>query len=671
MKKSLLFFLAIIFLSIFAFLPKIIALAQWPSFELYHSTCGGGVNCTPYPTITHYDVSQIGENIKITVTAIDVSGVYLITAKVADSQGNILSNNIILHPMGNPVDANCGLNNVSCNYVGTVDASSFSSGTYVVDVVTEDNLFNSSGQNYYDIGNFNQDSNTQELWTSVDKQKWSDYFNQNVDMEGLNPYNTHYVGSRIQFLIYADDLTSIGMQSGDKITSFWLQGAVNSIDDYLNNFNIRVKNTTSPLTTSWEGGWADFFSPQSVAISSLTPDNWKEYMTDSNGLTWTGGNIMVDISRRDDTVYHYDDDPGGDIWTRDTQSNDNRSFSGSCSYNIPCGVQSIASGNYGGFLTSGLVPALKVTYGSGTLENFTSISSFTFPLSATGGQTIILSATLEDKDGNPISGQTILFRNDTLNANIGSAVTNNSGVATVNYFIPPDIPENDNDTYNLKAIYSGTLRPSSSTKSISITPGQSNTTELWTDYPPYYSRKQYGDSSADPYNTYYTDSRIQFVISADELGSKINPGDKITSFWLKDALQSTDDYLKNFRIRVKFLPPEDTSSTSWEGGWTDFFEPTDISSSLCISESWQEYFGVAPLVWDGEQNIIVDISRSAGTYHTGDDPGGNMYVRDIGGADNSSFSGYCDNCDLPSAVGMYGSYYSDTVVPALKVTFMQ
>ena len=68
--------------------------------------------------------------------------------------------------------------------------------------------------------------------------------------------------------------------------------------------------------------------------------------------------------------------------------------------------------------------------------------------SATGnnGKTVTITATLKDSYGNPLAGQNIIFGIKGQNYN---AITNNNGIATIQYLL------NDTGNYNITANYNG------------------------------------------------------------------------------------------------------------------------------------------------------------------------------------------------------------------------
>jgi hypothetical protein len=195
--------------------------------------------------------------------------------------------------------------------------------------------------------------------------------------------------------------------------------------------------------------------------------------------------------------------------------------------------------------------------------------------------------------------------------------------------------------------------------------------ELWTNKTeaPWGS---YTMNSQDPYNTYFEDSRSQFIVIASDLTNLgMSSGAKITAISLKTSEQPYR-YLANFKVQAKLKL--DAITTSWEGGWTDLFGPTNISQTDLTSGNWQKYVFSQPLIWDGTKNIMFNLSRDDGGWTAG----GGMYIRQ-GIGENRNFSGRCDSCTTgypdytPLSQMVNGSmasvYYSTSDCPAIKITF--
>lgn len=121
---------------------------QIPSFEVY--SFGG----TSYPAVSTSNVSKSGNNVTMTATATDVSGVLALVAKIKKSGGGVADVNVNMQPI---VGSGCDQPNPSspCGYAAIVDVSSYTAGTYTVDLTTTDNLLNTNPSNIYsNIGGF-------------------------------------------------------------------------------------------------------------------------------------------------------------------------------------------------------------------------------------------------------------------------------------------------------------------------------------------------------------------------------------------------------------------------------------------------------------------------------------------------------------------------------------
>ncbi|MBU2540234.1 hypothetical protein KJ786_03675, partial [Patescibacteria group bacterium] len=201
-------------------------------------------------------------------------------------------------------------------------------------------------------------------------------------------------------------------------------------------------------TASWEGGWTDLFGPTDILTTELAVDDWKEYtFSVTPAFEWDGtSNIMVDISRDDDTDFS----PWGAIYKRGNVGT-NRMFAGACSN---CTFDDLSLyqqiyGNLGSGLSYNYCPSIKLSYIPG---NATEIDPFTaVPAEVTIGSTVNLSATLTYSNGTQIANEIILFR-DEFDEDIGSVITNGSGVAQINYLVPSIFGAT---TLTFKAIYVG------------------------------------------------------------------------------------------------------------------------------------------------------------------------------------------------------------------------
>ena len=86
------------------------------------------------------------------------------------------------------------------------------------------------------------------------------------------------------------------------------------------------------------------------------------------------------------------------------------------------------------------------------------------PVSGLNGKNVNLTATLTDSDGNPINGANVQFSVN--GTNVGTANTDNNGIATLPYTIPQT-----NGTYTILAKYAGndTYATTNNTTNLKVT----------------------------------------------------------------------------------------------------------------------------------------------------------------------------------------------------------
>ena len=167
----------------------------------------------------------------------------------------------------------------------------------------------------------------------------------------------------------------------------------------------------------------------------------------------------------------------------------------------------------------------------------------------------------------------------------------------------------------------------------------------------------------DPYNTYYMDSRAQFIILKSELNDLGVHEGEITAFHLQNYQLPGRPSLSNFRIRLKHTGK--TTVTAWEGGWTDCFGPTTIPKGDLTVGEWKQYSCLAPFAWNGTDNLMIDISRNDTAWASG----GGMFRRQINSPDRM-VAGRCDMCSLYSYDSgiTYGIRYN--FVPAIRISVL-
>ena len=170
-----------------------------------------------------------------------------------------------------------------------------------------------------------------------------------------------------------------------------------------------------------------------------------------------------------------------------------------------------------------------------------------------------------------------------------------------------------------------------------------------------------------PYNTYYHDSRIQYIILASELLSLgMSANFVITGISLK-PYQSPGRNLATFYIRMQHTSLIEFPSMEWiNSGFNLYYHATNIPAEDITAAigSWYEHIfnQGSPFVWDGTSNILIDIYRDDSGYTSG----GGHYIRTglsgtrilIGYQDSGS--SYPDTCTIRS---------SASLIPSTRITY--
>ncbi len=149
------------------------------------------------------------------------------------------------------------------------------------------------------------------------------------------------------------------------------------------------------------------------------------------------------------------------------------------------------------------------------------------------------------------------------------------------------------------------------------------------------------DSWNYPLSTYYHDARTQTIYRAEDIG-----GACVLVGLSLDITQLPGQAMNNFTIRMKHTDLNDYSSSAyWEAeGWTVVYQANETIESA----NWVDFVFQAPFVYNGVQNLMVDISFN-NNYYTSDGLcrcstlGGmrSLYYRtDSGYGDPLNWSGY-------------------------------
>lgn len=193
---------------------------------------------------------------------------------------------------------------------------------------------------------------------------------------------------------------------------------------------------------------------------------------------------------------------------------------------------------------------------------------------------------------------------------------------------------------------------------IVVTPVNAADVELLTGY----TQSTWGSGTSgsdDPYNTYYRDSRAQALYLASDLTAAGMDAGTITAIQLYCYQKHGRPNLKNFQIRMKLTSA--TTTTSWEGGWTTVYGPTDVTTT---AGEWQTYDLSTTFDWDGTSNLMIDICRDDTAWLSG----GGMYRR-INVGSNRMFSGRSDIIDMCAQTSGTSTGSARNYLPSIKITY--
>ncbi|MGV3664389.1 MAG: M36 family metallopeptidase [Prosthecobacter sp.] len=114
-----------------------------------------------------------------------------------------------------------------------------------------------------------------------------------------------------------------------------------------------------------------------------------------------------------------------------------------------------------------------------------------------------------------------------------------------------------------------------------------------------------GTTLTHPFYTYYDEARTQVIYTAAEIGAARN----ITGIAL-DVQSLPSVPMSNFKIRLRHTSKSDytgTGNATWETtSWTTCLQTTQTISAT----GWHFFTFTTPFVYDGSQNVMVDVSFS-------------------------------------------------------------
>lgn len=119
---------------------------------------------------------------------------------------------------------------------------------------------------------------------------------------GTTPYDTFNEKFRIQFILLEEELLAAGFLPGDKFMGLRLFTGASTPGKDLVNFRIRLQNTDLTESRDWvEDGWTLVYGPTTIPATEIVANAGYTHFFDVATFVWDGRNLLVDISRDDDT----------------------------------------------------------------------------------------------------------------------------------------------------------------------------------------------------------------------------------------------------------------------------------------------------------------------------------------------------------------------------------
>jgi predicted ribosomally synthesized peptide with SipW-like signal peptide len=132
------------------------------------------------------------------------------------------------------------------------------------------------------------------------------------------PFNTYYHDQRYQYIILKEEIEALGFSPGDSIEKISFKAGMQAPNSTigLNNFTIRMKNTSINSLLFWEEGLTTVYN-DFVSTSNWATDSWHEFSLSS--FVWSGDNLIVDITRDNTSWSGY-----GGMWVTEVSGPNNR-----------------------------------------------------------------------------------------------------------------------------------------------------------------------------------------------------------------------------------------------------------------------------------------------------------------------------------------------------------
>ena len=401
------------------------------------------------------------------------------------------------------------------------------------------------------------------------------------------PYGTHYRSFREQYLIKADELHALNGGSG-VIESIAFNVADLNDTSPMNNYRIRLKHTDQDeLNTTFElGDYTEVFQAQ-----ILTPQTgWNTHIFQTP-FDWNGiSNILVDIivsfrtsASHNSSTYYTNYPHNCTLRWQANNANPDYATTGELSTNRPNMIISMHERNFMD-IAAVSVSGNKLPSANRSYDYTVSIHNLS-PLPASGYQVKLMA----QQDNNPpfvidsIEGATLqpLEHADMVFSWTPTSVGDVLVYGTISY--DDDEYLNNNDTPPLavevmEAVY----------QVIQLGDGTA------TFYP---------SGGNAPYGTYNGAFRQQYLYQADEIADKIDSVGLINAiaFHILDLYDSPT--MRNYRIRLKHTTQTSLSDEFELGDYTLVFS----APILTLTTGWNTHYFTQPFVYNGIDNILVDI----------------------------------------------------------------
>lgn len=401
------------------------------------------------------------------------------------------------------------------------------------------------------------------------------------------PYGTHYRSFREQYLIKADELHAQNGGSGVIESIAFNVASLNDIST-MNNYRIRFKHTNQDeLDTIFElGDYTEVF----YAHTLIPHEGWNTHIFQTP-FDWNGvSNILVDIivsfrtsASHNSSTYYTNYPHNCTLRWQANSANSAYATTGESSTNRPNMIISMHERNFMDIaavsIAGNKLPSIDTGY------NYTLRIRNLSPESVSGYQVNLMMQRDNDQpliidtiDGitlQPLEYADIEFS--------WTPTTPGEAIIYGNISFSQDENLNNNNTpplaievmeaeYQVIQIGEGTIA-------------------------------SYSDYGPTPYGTHHRSSRQQFLYKADEITERIDALGLISAIAfnvldINDALPMT-----NYRIRLKHTTQTTLSEEFESGDYIELFSAVNLMPTI----GWNTHYFTRPFMWNGTDNILVDI----------------------------------------------------------------